>query len=33
MIGAKLATCRVPVDLASPALAGGYDVACVAIYE
>jgi hypothetical protein len=33
MIAAELATCRVPEDPASPALAGGYVMACVAFYE
>jgi hypothetical protein len=33
MIAAELATCRVPEDPASPALAGGYIMACVAFYE
>jgi hypothetical protein len=33
MIAAELATCRVSEDLASPALVGGYIMACVAISE
>jgi hypothetical protein len=33
MIAAELATCRVPEDPASPALAGGCVMACVAFYE
>jgi hypothetical protein len=33
MIMAELATCRVPEDPASPALVGGYVVACTAFNE
>jgi hypothetical protein len=33
MIAAELATCRAPEGLASPALVGGYIVACMVFYE
>jgi hypothetical protein len=33
MIAAELATCRAPEGLASPALVGGYVVACMVFYE
>jgi hypothetical protein len=33
MIAVKLATCRVPEDLAFPAPARGYVVACAVFYE
>jgi hypothetical protein len=33
MIAVELATCRVPEDLAFPALAEGYVVVCMAFYE
>jgi hypothetical protein len=33
MTTAELATCHVPEDPASPALTGGYVVACVAFHE
>jgi hypothetical protein len=33
MTAVELATCRVPEDPASPALAGGYIVACTVFYE
>jgi hypothetical protein len=33
MTVAELATCRVPEDPASPALVGGYVVACAMLYE
>jgi hypothetical protein len=33
MIAAELATCHIPVDLASPAPVAGYVMACVMLYE
>jgi hypothetical protein len=33
MVVAELATCHVPEDYTSPALAGGYIVACTTFYE
>jgi hypothetical protein len=33
MIAARLATCHVPEDPVSPALVGGYSMACTAFYE